>query len=257
MTLQIRLFAILRERAERETIELRLEGQPTVADALAALDRSGPLAGLITRLPVRMAVNRQLASERTPLHPGDELALIPPLSGGAQPVDQALSSTRIENAAGMGGAIGTAGSNASGAGTCAPQQAAVQVRITQDELSVDAMRAAVTRPQAGALVLFCGLTREVERLEYEAYREMALTEMQLLAQRCVADHGLTAIAIEHRVGMVPLGHPSVIVAASAPHRGEAFAGARQAIDRIKERAPIWKREVCGQSARWVDGEPPR
>ena len=103
---------------------------------------------------------------------------------------------------------------------------------------------------------FSGVTREVERLEYEAYAEMAQTAMREIVIAAVERHGLCAAAAEHRVGPVPLGEPSVIVAASAPHRGPAFAAACEIIDAIKDAAPIWKREVEGDERRWVQGSVP-
>ncbi len=87
------------------------------------------------------------------------------------------------------------------------------------------------------------MTREVSRLDYEAYREMAEERIAEILRDCVERHGLEAAAAEHRTGAVALGEASVIVAVSAAHRDEAFAGAREAIDRIKAEAPIWKREV--------------
>jgi molybdopterin synthase catalytic subunit len=105
------------------------------------------------------------------------------------------------------------------------------------------------------VVAFQGTTRDVDRLEYEAYAEMAERRIAAILRDCVDRHGLEAAAAEHRVGAVPLGEPSVIVAVSARHRAEAFAGAREAIDRIKAEAPIWKREVDGGDARWVEGSP--
>jgi molybdopterin synthase catalytic subunit len=113
----------------------------------------------------------------------------------------------------------------------------------------------VRDPRAGAVVTFQGVTREVERLDYEAYEAMAVEAMRDIVLAAVERHGLCAAAAEHRVGAVPLSEPSVVVAVSAPHRGEAFAGAREIIDAIKARAPIWKREVEGGEARWVDGAP--
>lgn len=91
-------------------------------------------------------------------------------------------------------------------------------------------------------------------LEYEAYREMAEERIAAILAECAASHSLLGIAAEHRVGIVPRGEPGVIVVASAPHREEAFAGAREAIDRIKAQAPIWKRELeATGEARWVEG----
>ena len=103
---------------------------------------------------------------------------------------------------------------------------------------------------------FEGVTREVPRLEYEAYAEMALERLRAIAAEEAARHGLCAVALEHRTGSVALGEPSVIVAASAPHRGEAFAGARALIDRVKAEAPIWKVEVTAAGARRVEGTLP-
>ncbi len=134
---------------------------------------------------------------------------------------------------------------------------APHVRVTDEPLSLEALSAAVGRPGAGAIVAFQGVTREVSRLDYEAYGEMAEQRIAKILDDCVARHGLQAAAAEHRVGGVARGEASVIVAASAAHRAEAFAGAREAIDRIKAEAPIWKREVeeDGRS-RWVEGEQP-
>jgi MoaE-MoaD fusion protein len=223
MTVTVRLFAMLRERAGRDELDLELAEGATVADAMRALrDRDG-LGDVLERMPVRAAVNREYVTDDTLLSSGDELALIPPVSGGGD------------------AAAGTA--------------AEPHVRISAEPLSLDAVGRAVRRPSAGAVVTFQGTTRDVDRLEYEAYVEMAERRIAAILRDCADRHGLEAAAAEHRVGAVPLGEPSVIVAVSARHRAEAFAGAREAIDRIKAEAPIWKREVEGAQARWVEGSP--
>lgn len=214
VTVTIRLFAILRERAGSSSLQLELPEGATVATALAALGREGPLAGVIDRLSVQMAVNRNYADGDTPLHASDELALIPPVSGGAGALGEELQEGRLR-----------------------------RVLLTAEPLSLDAATRAVASPGAGALVVFCGTTRDVPALEYEAYAEMAAEQLAQIGRAAAERHGLEAIAIEHRVGTVALGEPSVIVAASAAHRAEAFAGAREAIDLVKEKAPIWKREL--------------
>jgi molybdopterin synthase catalytic subunit len=220
VTVQIRLFAILRERAGRESIELELDDGATVSDVLRTLRERAPFSDLIGRIPVLLAVNRDYATSETPLSADDELALIPPVSGGAD------------------------------------VSAQVHVRVSEDPLSLDALVRGVSRPAAGAIVMFCGVTREVERLDYEAYREMAEARMTAIVSDCVERHGLQAAAAEHRVGEVTLGEPSVAVAVSAPHRAEAFAAAREAIDRIKAELPIWKREPAPDgSMRWVGAAP--
>jgi molybdopterin synthase catalytic subunit len=223
MKVDIRLFAVFRERAGRERLELELDDDATVADALSSLQDEPGLGELLAKMPVRVALNREYVSEEAAIGPDDELALIPPVSGGA-----------------TGAATG-------------PR---IAVRVTDEPLSLEAVSAAVADPAAGAIVSFQGTTREVERLEYEAYSEMAEERIEAIARECAERHGLIAVAAEHRVGSVALGEPSVIVAASSGHRPEAFAGAREAIDRIKAEAPIWKKEIDGGSERWADGEAP-
>jgi len=213
MEVTVRLFAMLRERAGAPQVVLELPEGARVADALAELH------GLAEGLPLVMAVNREYADAEHALAAGDELALIPPVSGGET-------------------------------------SAAPWVRVTAEPLSLDSVAARVRDSRAGAVVTFQGVTREVERLEYEAYAEMAEERLADIARTAVERHGLCAAAVEHRVGDVPLSEPSVAVAVSAPHRGEAFAGAREIIDRVKAEAPIWKKEIEGGEERWVEGRPP-
>jgi molybdopterin synthase catalytic subunit/molybdopterin converting factor small subunit len=214
MEVTVRLFAMLRERAGAGEVVLDLPEGARVRDAIDSL------AGLAEGIPLVMAVNREYADGERVLDAGDELALIPPVSGGST-------------------------------------AAAPWVRVSAEPLSLDALAERVRDPRAGAVVAFSGVTREVERLEYDAYAEMAEERMAAIAAEAVERHGLCAAAVEHRVGEVPLSEPSVIVAVSAPHRGEAFAGAREIIDRVKAEAPIWKKEVEGTGERWVEGTDPR
>jgi molybdopterin synthase catalytic subunit len=132
----------------------------------------------------------------------------------------------------------------------------VNVSVSEQPLSVERVTEAVRRPGAGAIVTFQGTTRDVERLEYEAYREMAEPKIAVIVAEAIERHGLEAAAAEHRIGTVALSEPSVVVAASAAHREQAFAGAREIIDRIKAEAPIWKKEVDGASERWAEGATP-
>jgi molybdopterin synthase catalytic subunit len=221
MNVHVRLFAMLRERAGRDTIEVEVPDSATVADAIEALRELPGLGEVMQRMPVVMAVNREYARAEAPLHAGDELALIPPVSGGAD-----VSSPDV------------------------------RVTVTEEPLSIEELSRSVRRPGAGAIVSFQGTTREVERLDYEAYREMAARKIEEILADCVERNRLCAAAASHRLGSVPLGETSVIVAVSAPHRSEAFAGAREAIDRIKAEAPIWKREVGESGSRWVEGTVP-
>lgn len=217
MTVRVRLFAALREEAGCDSVDLELPEGATVAKALEMLGGRPPLDGLLAQLPVRMAVNRSYADAETRLAADDELALIPPISGGAGP----------------------------------------HVRVIAGPLSSSDTSAAVADSRAGAIVTFEGVPREVEWLEYEAYGEMVEKRIAAILTECVERHGLVGAAAEHRVGTVPLGEPAVIVATSAAHREEAFAGASEAIDRIKTEVPIWKREIGPDgTAGWVVGEQP-
>ncbi len=209
---------MLRERAGADALELELPDGATVADAVEALRAQLALAGL-EGLPVRVAVNREYAPDEARIEPGDELAAIPPVSGGAS-------------------------------------QARIRTRVSAEPLDLGSVAAAVADPRAGAVVTFQGVTREVDKLRYEAYEEMAAERLEAIARECAERHGLLAVAVEHRVGDVPLSEPSVIVAAAAPHRPEAFAGARELIDRVKAEAPIWKQEIEAGAARWVEGTTP-
>jgi molybdopterin converting factor subunit 1 len=211
MVVSVRLFAGLRERAGRDRVAVELPEGATVADLLAAMD--------VAPRSCVVAINREYAGEDQPVRAGDEVALVPPVSGGA----------------------GVARS----------------VRVTGDPLDLAAVAAAVRDPAAGAVVLFEGVTREVPELDYEAYVDMAEQRLHAIGEEVAAAYGLTAVALEHRTGTVPLGEPSVIVAASAPHRSEAFNGARALIDRVKAEAPIWKVEVDAAGVRTrVEGSLP-
>lgn len=208
MRVQVRLFAALKERAGTDSLTLELSEGARVGDALSEL------RWLTGELRAVLAVNREYASESTPLHADDELALIPPVSGGTA-------------------------------------ERGVHVAVRAQPLSPDAITARVTDARAGAVVTFHGVTREVPALEYEAYAEMARVKIEQIASAAAERHGLCAVAVEHRVGTVALSEPSVVIAVSAPHRAEAFAGAREIIDALKATVPIWKRE----EGEWVAGQP--
>jgi MoaE-MoaD fusion protein len=193
----VRLFAGLRERAGSDRVKVELPDGARVADLLAVMD--------VAPRSCVVAINREYADEGSVVRAEDEVALVPPVSGGSDVVRR--------------------------------------VRVTADSLDVSSLAAAVRDPAAGAVVLFEGVTREVPELDYEAYVEMAEEKLRAIGADVAAAYGCCGVALEHRVGTVSLSEPSVIVAASAPHRGEAFNAARALIDRVKAEAPIWKVEV--------------
>jgi MoaE-MoaD fusion protein len=131
-------------------------------------------------------------------------------------------------------------------------------QVTGEPLDPEAVRRLVADPSTGATVVFCGTTREVPSLEYEAYVEMAQEKIRQLAEAVVAEHGLAAVAVAHRTGTVELMEPSVVIAVSAGHRQEAFAGARALLDAVKSQAPIWKQEHPEDGPpEWVAGTLPQ
>jgi len=205
MTVRVRLFAGLRERAgwsEREV------DAATVADVWGALGLGDEPAGLL------YAVNKAYAERDRLLADGDEVALIPPVSGGA-------------------------------------------FLLSDEPLSLDRAVDEVRDERAGAIATFTGTTRiesrgrAVEHLDYEAYEGMAEVAMAEIAESLHARYELCAIAIHHRVGRVGIGDTSVVIAVSAPHRVDALAACKDAIDTLKERVPLWKKEVYDGGEEWI------
>jgi molybdopterin synthase catalytic subunit len=205
----VRVFAALRERAGAGRHELELPQGSTAGDAFAALGIGDEPAGL------GFAVNQEYAERSAELHDGDEVALITPVSGGA---DEPL------------------------------------VLLGPEPIDLERLIAHVSGNDAGAIATFTGTVRETARdrevldLEYEAYPGMAEQEIGRIARAVLADHGCLRAAIWHRTGVVEVGQASVGIAISSAHRGAAFAACQQAIDTLKVTVPIWKKE------RYADGE---
>jgi MoaE-MoaD fusion protein len=205
VTVRVRLFAGLRERAGWSQREI---DAATVADVWPALGLGEEPGGLL------YAVNKEYAAPDRPLAEGDEVAVIPPVSGGAFLLsDQALSLDRV----------------------------------------VDEVRSEA----AGAIATFTGTTRiesrgrTVTHLDYEAYEGMAETVMAEIADALRARYELCEIAIHHRIGRVGIGDTSVVIAVSAPHRQAALAACKDAIDELKQRVPLWKKEVYTGGEQWI------
>lgn len=202
----MRLFAGLRERAgwtERE-----LEDVATVADVWPRLGLGEEPEGLL------YAVNKEYAPPDRPLADGDEVALIPPVSGGA-------------------------------------------FRLSEEPLDLAAAIREVESEEAGAIATFVGTTRRQSRgrtvlhLDYEAYPDMAEQVMADIAADLEQRYELCDVAIHHRIGRVGIGEPSVVIAVSAPHRADALAACKDAIDTLKETVPLWKKEVYEGGEEWI------
>jgi molybdopterin synthase catalytic subunit/molybdopterin converting factor small subunit len=204
----VKLFAGLRERAGAGERPLELEQGARVGDVWDALALGREPDGLL------YAVNREYAARERLLADGDEVALIPPVSGGA-------------------------------------------FRLTENPIDLNAVVAEVADERAGAIATFTGTTRVASRgrtvlhLDYEAYPGMAERVMEEIATRLKARYELCDVAITHRVGRVRIGEMSVAIAISAPHRHDALAACKEAIDTLKEQVPLWKKEVYEGGEEWV------
>jgi molybdopterin converting factor subunit 1 len=205
MTVRVRLFAGLRERAGWAQREI---DAATVSEVWQALDLGEEPKGLL------YAVNKEYATRDHALADGDEVALIPPVSGGA-------------------------------------------FRLSDEPLSLDRAVDEVRDDEAGAIATFSGTTRvhsrdrTVTHLDYEAYEGMAERVMEEIADGLRARYELQAIAIHHRIGRVSIGETSVVIAVSAAHRQAALAACKDAIDELKERVPLWKKEVYVGGEEWI------
>lgn len=215
MRITVLYFAVFREKIGRSEEVLTLDDGARVSDAIAALEKlHAPIARLAGKF--RFAVNADFAPDDRALADGDELALIPPVAGGAR-----------------------------------------HVLLIGEVLSLDRCVAAVGGPGMGGIVTFTGMVRRnsrgttVDHLEYEAYGSMAIKEMTRLCDEIEAEIAGTVLAVEHRTGYLVVGDLAVVIAAAAPHRAEAFAACRAMIDRLKDRVPIWKKEVGDDGEEWV------
>jgi len=222
IAVRTRLFARLREQAgtDAETVEVRPGS--TVDDVYDALQKAH--AGLdANRESVRVAVNQEFADWDAIVSDGDEVAFIPPVSGGTH-------------------AVG------------------VLFELTTDPLDPRRLEAAVAHKGAGAICTFTGIVRDSSRgrsvthLEYEAYGEMATAEMRKIAAEIGERWPEARVAMAHRTGRLEIGEASVVVSVSCPHRAEAIDACRWGIDRLKESVPIWKKEHAADGTYWIEGD---
>jgi molybdopterin synthase catalytic subunit len=268
-----------RELAGTRELSLELPGGATIEDAWSALVERFP--GLAPgRVSVRFARNGAYAGPETPLADGDEVAMIPPVSGGSD--DAASKAGASAEAASKAGTSAEGGSAVAAHAEPAFAEGLSTRRIIElrsvplGPAILEELAARIATPEDGAVVGFLGVTRRspgtpapgqeaeaarhagrsVESLEYEAHPTMALAVIGDIADEIEARFGVTGIAIVHREGVVPLGEASVAIVACAPHRDAAFDAARYAIDETKARAPIWKAERFTDGKVWI-GEPAR
>jgi MoaE-MoaD fusion protein len=225
IAVRARLFARLREQAGTDDENVELPAGSTVSDVYEALRRAHP-ALESNRNAVRAALNQEFADWEAVVADRDEVAFIPPVSGGAH-----------------------------GAG--------VLFELTARPLDARRMETAVAHKGAGAICTFTGVVRDnsrgrsVTHLDYEAYDEMATAQMRKIADEIGERWPEARVAMAHRTGRLEVGEPSVVVSVSSPHRAEAIAACKWGIDRLKETVPVWKKEHAADGTYWIEGDEAR
>jgi molybdopterin synthase catalytic subunit/molybdopterin converting factor small subunit len=229
---EVRAFGGIAERAGLTVLPVELPDGASVADLRAALAAAHPaIAPLLPRCAV--AVDLEVADADVVLDGGEEVAVLPPVAGG---------------------------SDAEGAGDVAP---VTRTGLVHGPIDVATELAALGDPRVGAVVSFLGLVRDhaedlegVVRLEYTAYEAMAARELEVIAAELRAEHPeLRGLVLVHALGPLPVGAHTILIAAAAAHREEAFAACRDGLERVKDRVPVFKREVTADGSRWVGLEP--
>jgi molybdopterin synthase catalytic subunit/molybdopterin converting factor small subunit len=227
MQIHVLFFGMLKDLAGRPSDSLNLPENATLGDVLnhyeVAIPRLKDFA-----LSLAISVNQQYAAPDTKLSPGDEVALLPPVSGGSA---EGAESGRGRRAAIVSGVIDTV-----------------------------ALVKGIKHPEDGAVAVFEGIVRNHSRgrrtlyLDYEAYEGMALKQMEELAARALTEFRIRDVAIVHRLGRLEIGESSVLIVVASAHRSAAFDACRWLIDTLKRTVPIWKKEYFEDGAVWADGE---
>jgi molybdopterin synthase catalytic subunit len=229
MQIRVLFFGMLKDLAARTSDSLTLPEDATLGDVLQHYEQAIPRD---LRAALAMSVNQEYAGPDARLRDGDEVALLPPVSGGSAEQLADTNGGRSTHAAIVSGVIDTA-----------------------------SLLKSIKQPEDGATVVFEGVVRNHTRgrrtryLDYEAYEEMALKQMEELAERALADFKIREVVIVHRLGRLEIGETSVLIAVASAHRAAAFDACRWLIDTLKRTVPIWKREHFEDGVVWADGEP--
>lgn len=231
MRIAVRTFAAYRQAIGQGELSLDLPAGTTPGQVWSTLVERYPDLRRFPP-PARFAVNDAFVGPEHTLAEQDEVALIPPVSGG----DDGVSDAGAE-----AGSI----------------SAEIRVGLTRQPIDAAALVASVNDPRGGAVMLFCGTVREhsrdrhVQFLEYEAHEALAEREMRRIAEEAARRWPVLHLTAVHRLGHLNVGETSVAIAVSAPHRADAFAAARFVIDTLKQTVPIWKKEVWGDGEEWI------
>jgi len=225
MKIQVLFFGILKELAGRSSETVDLPEGARVEDVLLHYKRLNPRFEAI-RPTLALSVNQEYSRADRELAAGDEVGLLPPVSGGALEASPARG----------------------------------EIRIVREPIDTQLVVGELKRPEDGAAVVFEGVVRDNTRgrrtlyLDYEAYEAMALKQMEGLAEQARARFGVGGVSILHRLGRLGIGETSVLIVVASAHRGAAFEACRWIIDTLKKTVPIWKKEYFEDGAVWADGE---
>ena len=234
MQVTVRYLGMLKEFAGCDEEPVEVADDASVGELFVALQQRIPQLQQF-RHAIALAVNYEYSGTEDQLHEGDEVALIPPVSGGAP--DESVSSE--------GPAM----------------QATEHTALVRHPIDGAAVTAAIKQTEDGAVVVFDGIVRNQTRgrrtlyLDYMAYEPMALRQMEQLAQQALANHAIRDVWVVHRLGQLQIGESSVYIAVASAHRAAAFEACRWIIDTLKKTVPIWKKEYFEDGAVWADGEP--
>ena len=238
MRVRVLFFGVLKDLAGRAADEIDMPEGSSVRDVIARYESKIPrLQDSLSS--VALAVNREYAGPDTKLKTGDEVALLPPVSGGS------IDGGSIDDGAEPGQPAG---------GGC-------YARIVRDKIDTQGTLDRLKRGEDGAALVFAGVVRNQTRgrktlyLDYEAYEEMALHQLEVLAVGALQKFQIRDVAIVHRLGRLEIGETSVLIAVASAHRAAAFEACRWLIDTLKRTVPIWKKEYFEDGAVWADGEP--
>ncbi len=226
MHVRVELYGRAASQSGERELELELSPGATLSDAAIAVTERLPVLAWMRQI-CRPARNLEYSTWDTPLADGDEVSFIPPVSGGSD-------------------------------ADPAPHPVQVLAEILDTPLDPGPLVAFCETPEMGAVVTFSGNVRNYNRgrtvghLEYEGYRPMAVKEMRAIAEEA-AQRWNARVAVQHRLGRLEIGEASVLVVAASAHRGDAFEACRYTIDTLKERVPIWKREVWEEGDVWIEG----
>lgn len=235
MRVKVLFFGMLKDLAGTSVDTIEMPSHSTVRDVLRHYESRIPQLRTVMA-SLAMAVNQQYASAETALSPDDEIALLPPVSGGS-------GTAAGETPAGQ------------------PSGRRRYASITRDRIDSVRIADGLKRGDDGASVVFEGIVRNQTRwrrtlyLDYEAYEEMAAQQLESLAEQALKQFQIRDVAIVHRLGRLEIGETSVLIVVASAHRGPAFDACRWLIDTLKKTVPIWKKEFFEDGAVWADGEP--